>query len=117
MRKRVITQLPRAASASSHAWLDVESAAVVEVTSEDGAYPIDSALAITRETWLVSGEAGISDDPGLSASAKDLFLMLHDVRRCDQHHVQSREQIRPCQREVLLIASPARATIQGNCRS
>jgi len=63
MRKRVITQLPRAASASSQAWLDVGSAAVVEVTSEDGAYPIDSALAITRETWLVSGEAGISDDP------------------------------------------------------
>ncbi len=41
----------------------MESAAVVEVTSEGGAYPIDSALAITRETWLVSGEAGISDDP------------------------------------------------------
>jgi len=60
MRKRVIT--PNA-SASSQAWLDVESAAVVEVTSEGGAYPIDSALAITRETWLVSGEAGISDDP------------------------------------------------------
>ena len=55
MRKRVIT--PNA-SASSQAWLDVESAAVVEVTSEGGAYPIDSALAITRETWLVSGEAG-----------------------------------------------------------
>ena len=44
MRKRVITPVSQNASVSSQGWLDVESAAVVEVTSEDTAYPIESAL-------------------------------------------------------------------------
>ena len=44
MRKRVIIPVSQNASVSSQAWLDVESAAVVEVTSEDTAYPIESAL-------------------------------------------------------------------------
>ncbi len=44
MRKRIITPVSQNASVSSQAWLDVESAAVVEVTSEDTAYPIESAL-------------------------------------------------------------------------
>jgi hypothetical protein len=42
MRKRVITPVSQNASVSSQAGLDVESAAVVEVTSEDTAYPIES---------------------------------------------------------------------------
>ena len=44
--------------------------------------------------------------------------MLHDVRRCDQHHVQSREQIRPRQREVRLSrvppGQPSKVTAEAN---
>jgi hypothetical protein len=49
MRKRLITQKPPDSSSPNEGWLDLESAAVVEVTSEDKGYPIESAL--------VSGEA------------------------------------------------------------
>jgi len=62
MRKRIITPVSQKASVSSQAWLDMESAAVVEVTSEDTAYPIVCA-AIRRETGLAGGEAGNSDHP------------------------------------------------------
>jgi len=41
MRKRIVTPVSQNASVSSQAWLDVESAAVVEVTSESRASPSD----------------------------------------------------------------------------
>jgi len=43
MRKRIITPISVAPPVDFD-WLDVGSAAVVEVTSEDGTYPIESAL-------------------------------------------------------------------------
>ena len=52
MRKRVIAPVLPNASVSSQPWLDVESAAVVEVTSEDTAYPIESALLLgAKQGW------------------------------------------------------------------
>jgi hypothetical protein len=44
MRKRQISPTPRSVPASGQAWLDVEHAALVEVTSEEKGYPIESAL-------------------------------------------------------------------------
>jgi len=49
MRKRPITPIPRDAPHLDEDWLDLERAAVVEVTSEDKDYPVESAL--------VAGEA------------------------------------------------------------
>jgi hypothetical protein len=49
MRKRLITQKPQDSSSPNEDWLDLESAAVVEVTSEDKGYPIESAL-VSGET-------------------------------------------------------------------
>ena len=49
MRKRLITPTPQDTLAPNEGWLDLESAAVVEVTSEEKGYPVESAL--------VSGEA------------------------------------------------------------
>ena len=43
MRKRVIEGLPEVPHAD-HGWLDLERLAQVEITSEDDAYPIESAL-------------------------------------------------------------------------
>jgi hypothetical protein len=49
MRKRLITPTPQNASFPSEDWLDLDSAAVVEVTSEEKGYPVESAL-VSGET-------------------------------------------------------------------
>jgi hypothetical protein len=49
MRKRLITPKPPDAPSPNEEWLDLESAAVVEVTSEEKGYPVESAL-VSGET-------------------------------------------------------------------
>ena len=49
MRKRLITPKPQDFSLPNENWLDLESAAVVEVTSEEKGYPVESAL-VSGET-------------------------------------------------------------------
>jgi hypothetical protein len=44
MRKRLITPIPQDAPHLDEEWLDLERAAVVEVTSEEKEYPIEAAL-------------------------------------------------------------------------
>jgi hypothetical protein len=44
VRKRLITQIPQDASSLDEDWLDLDSAAVVEVTSEEKEYPVEAAL-------------------------------------------------------------------------
>ncbi len=44
MRKRQISPTPPSIPPSGQAWLDVDGAASVEVTSEENGYPIESAL-------------------------------------------------------------------------
>jgi len=44
MRKRQISPTPATVLSSGPAWLDVERIALVEVTSEEDGYPIESAL-------------------------------------------------------------------------
>jgi hypothetical protein len=44
MRKRLITPIPQAVTPDDEDWLDLDRAAVVEVTSEEKEYPVESAL-------------------------------------------------------------------------
>jgi hypothetical protein len=44
MRKRLITPTPERIRTRGQGWLDVERAAVVEVTSEDKDFPVELAL-------------------------------------------------------------------------
>ena len=44
MRKRLITPDPQDAPLLDEGWLDLNAAAMVEVTSEDKQYPVESAL-------------------------------------------------------------------------
>src|ERR1017187_10510889 len=44
MRKHLIAPIPQSAPALNEGWLDLDGAAVVEVTSEDKEYPVESAL-------------------------------------------------------------------------
>ncbi len=44
MRKRLITPTPQAGTPQDEGWLNLDRLAVVEVTSEDRDYPVESAL-------------------------------------------------------------------------
>lgn len=56
MRKRIITPVRQEATSFEVQWLDVEGIAMVEITSEDAAYPIDSALLPGRDSgWRAEG--------------------------------------------------------------
>jgi len=58
MRKRIINLVPKQTVDSDHKWLDIEKLALVEVTSEDNKFPIESALLPGRVLgWRAS-------DPG-----------------------------------------------------
>ena len=46
MRKRLITPISRGAPRLDEGWLDLGHAAVVELTSEDKDYPVESALVL-----------------------------------------------------------------------
>jgi hypothetical protein len=46
MRKRLITPTPEMVRSRREGWLDVESSALVEFTSEDKNYPIESAFVL-----------------------------------------------------------------------
>jgi hypothetical protein len=59
MRKRLITPTPERIRARGEGWLDVERAAVVEVTSEDKDFPVELAF-------------GSEDAPGWRAAAPGL---------------------------------------------
>ncbi len=50
MRKRIIPSVPKDTSAPDEEWLDLERLAQVEITSEDAAHPIESALLPDRGT-------------------------------------------------------------------
>ncbi|MGA2923141.1 MAG: hypothetical protein ABSE28_18705 [Candidatus Sulfotelmatobacter sp.] len=45
MRKRLMTPIPLDVPSRGEGWLDLDRLAVVEVTSEDKGYPVESALA------------------------------------------------------------------------
>ena len=44
MRKRLITPIPQTGTPRDQGWLNLDRAAVVEVTSEEKEYPVESAL-------------------------------------------------------------------------
>jgi hypothetical protein len=58
MRKRIISQKPNIA-ATEQAWLDLEKIASVEMTSEDNAFPIESALSLEGEQGWRAAEPGV----------------------------------------------------------
>ncbi len=58
MRKRLASAIPRYPSRADQGWLDLESLARVEVTSEDAAHPIESALLPGAESGWRAAEPG-----------------------------------------------------------
>src|ERR1700733_9854421 len=59
MRKRPITPIPQDAPHLEEGWLDLERAAVVEVTSEERDYPVESALVAEKMRGWRAAESDI----------------------------------------------------------
>ena len=56
MRKRIINPSEEEAASPDQGWLNVEGIAEVEVSSEDAAHPIESALLLGRASgWRAAG--------------------------------------------------------------
>jgi XRCC1 N terminal domain len=58
MRKRLITPIPKDAPHPDEGWLDLDGAAVVEVTSEEKEYPVESALAAEEVRGWRAADSG-----------------------------------------------------------
>lgn len=58
MRKRLTTPTPETVRSRGEDWLDVERAAIVELTSEEKDYPVESAFARGETRGWRAAEAG-----------------------------------------------------------
>jgi len=58
MRKRLITPIPHDVPHRDEGWLDLDREAVVEVTSEDRDYPVESALVGEESRGWRAAESG-----------------------------------------------------------
>jgi hypothetical protein len=58
MRKRLIAPISKGAPAVKTGWLDLDRAAVVEVTSEEKEYPVASALIAAEMPGWRAAESG-----------------------------------------------------------
>jgi hypothetical protein len=79
MRKRIINQGAEGASAANENWLDLETLAQAEVSSEDAAHPIESALIPNTGSGWRAAQAGkqtvrlVFDKPQKIRSIRLLF--------------------------------------------
>src|SRR5207244_5599494 len=58
MRKRLITPTPETVRPRAEGWLDVERAAIVEITSEEKDYPVESIFAAGETGGWRAAEPG-----------------------------------------------------------
>ena len=58
MRKRLISPIPHGVSHSDEEWLDLGKAAMVEVTSEQKDYPVESALVLGQTKGWRAADSG-----------------------------------------------------------
>jgi hypothetical protein len=84
MRKRIINQGSKECSAANHGWLDLERLAEVEITSEDAAHPIESAiLPGTGQGWRAAhpGEQTIRLLFAEALRIRRIRLLFHEEER------------------------------------
>ena len=58
MRNRLVTPTLETVRSSGEAWLDIEGAAIVEITSEEKDYPVESAFVLGEAQGWRAAEAG-----------------------------------------------------------
>lgn len=85
MRKRIIDQVQQETAPPNRDWLNVEGLAEVEITSEDAAHPIESALLPGRASgWRAAG-------PG-KQTIRLLFTSPQRLRRVWLNFVETRSE-------------------------
>src|SRR5437660_1120902 len=110
MRKRITSKPQRESPSANTSWLDLEALARVEVTSEDAAHPIESAL-------LTVGAIGSrAESPGEQTVRLlfDLTQLIAEVLRCssvddmEDHRVRNRcrEPSHPVRSDCILRRPP-----------
>jgi hypothetical protein len=103
MRKRVITPTAETIRARGAGWLDVERAAVVEVTSEDKDFPVESAFASgDAQGWRAAS-------PG---SQKIRLIFDHPQRLTDISLIFEENEIGRTQEFVLLWSSDGGSSLK-----
>ena len=91
MRKRIITSVQQKTASPELEWLDVEALAEVEITSEDAAHPIESALLPDRTPGWRASEPGEQKIRLLFAHPQQIrriwlnFVETHTERTEDLH--------------------------------
>jgi len=58
MRKSIMSAAPKATPSPDEAWLNIEQLASVEITSEDPAHPIESAIVPGHDAGWLAGQPG-----------------------------------------------------------
>jgi len=98
MRKRVINQVPPRSIDSDKKWLDIDKLAVVEVTSEDKEFPIESALLRDKVSGWRASEPGV----------QIIRLVFDDPQRLRQIRLNFEETVVERTQEYILRWSPDR---------
>ena len=86
MRKQPITPTPKSGRSSDQTWLDVDRTALVQVTSEENGYPIESALTGKTESGWRAANPGtqtirlIFDEPQRLRRIRLVFEDTEDTR-------------------------------------
>lgn len=85
MRKRIITPIQQETASLDQDWLNMEGLAEVEITSEDAAHPIESALLPGQASgWRAAG-------PG-KQTIRLLFANPQQLRRIKLNFVETRTE-------------------------
>ena len=92
MRKRIINRGPRDISPPNQQWLNLEALADVEVTSEDAAHPIESALIPG------AGPGWRAEQPG----EQTVCLLFHEPQRIKRMNLVFQENERERTQEFVL---------------
>jgi hypothetical protein len=95
MRKRVVSERNNVAAPTDQEWMDLEDLAEIEVTSEDPAHPIESALIPGGKGWRAA-------EPGRQ-TVRVLFDKPQKIRRISLGFVETDQ---PRTQEFVLRWSP-----------
>ncbi len=88
MRKRIVKQDMQEEQASEHNWLNLESLAEVEISSEDKAYPIENALISGSDSGWLAAEAGKQTLRLIFDTPQQIELIRLEFREYNQERTQ-----------------------------
>src|ERR1017187_2951136 len=103
MRKRLITPIPKDAPAPHVGWLDLDGVAMVEVTSEEKDYPVESAMVKGEMRGWRAADSG----------AQTIRLIFDQPQRLNRISLAFEETVTERTQEFVLRWS--RSLVSRNC--